>query len=478
MNSALATIFRWTAPLMPAQGQLLTKWVFEAVPDAWRLGGVTTLSLNGALTPASAFGLASIMRQNKSVTSLECWYNSISAVGGQLVADALESNEGSRVGVMGGNTSVQLRGRDPAANGGTHLARMDGGELRVLVYMLRHNPQPVTSVDLCNMDLGGIGSFASVVPSSNAHVGSGHFHDPYDAGGLRALSRFLSSGPRLCHVHTLVLRQCRIAGLDVTTDATSVGIFNPAGILALSEGMRHCPSLTSVDLCANHIMEQGAATLRPLAAPGTRLVELQLWGNKVPLDCLRGLMRTAGVFSCFRNMTRLCLSGRCMDEVDGDVLVGMLLDAHCEVEELDLSDNPALGVQTVIAVCSRLLPRGRLTSLEMRRVAPPSHGPTLAAHVVAALRDNTSLTRLDVSDCAIGGAALVSIGQALTCNTTLVHLLARNAGAPHGFDVSKMPSHNLWKSPTAAASFSPALQRFDARPLFDMIRSSTEHDDN
>lgn len=252
------------------------------------------------------------------------------------------------------------------------------------------------SVSLMNHDLCGVG-FQGRYEKDGQGFRSGH----YDVGGMHALATYLKTTATLT---SLTLSRCRVAGLDVSLAGSSLGLYNPAGVIVLCDALIECRSLTFLDLTANNILEQGGDQLEKVVfarSPGVAkgsggvLGTIHPWGNKLPLQQLTRLMQATPAFGTFGGIEHLDLSGRCLSSTDADALFSLLLDGVNNIRSLDISDNITLGISAVKALCTRLLPAGKLHTLKMCNVVPPGDGPATKELLVASKK--RGLQRLDAS---------------------------------------------------------------------------------
>eukprot|EP00768_Dysnectes_brevis_P003363 gnl/Dysnectes_brevis/2410_a2860_810.p1 GENE.gnl/Dysnectes_brevis/2410_a2860_810~~gnl/Dysnectes_brevis/2410_a2860_810.p1 ORF type:complete len:816 (+),score=200.46 gnl/Dysnectes_brevis/2410_a2860_810:25-2472(+) len=356
-------------------------------------------AFGNSLSDQSAPYLASILSKSPSLQRLKLGDNQFTAVGVRQIASAIARSEvplaqlhlgGNQIGPDGAEALECLRGVSKITSLGLRSNGIGPEGITHIAKLVSHPASGLVDIQLRRNALGdtGLASFAaSIAKNSTLRV-----VELQDNGigpdGVAALAKGLR-GNSNCHA--------------VSLNGNQVG---DEGCEHVCRMLEHSPGITTLGLAQNGIGPAGASTLSAflVSASGLRTQEdaergkagsgstLSLAGLDLGHNAVgdQGAAALAGVFSSLFSLTSVDLSTNSI-AVGGAVKLGAALaDPRCHVRHLDLSGN------------------------ELRNAG--------VAALSDALRVNTTLGRLFLTENRVSDAGGLALAQALQSNQALRHL--------------------------------------------------------
>ena len=190
--------------------------------------------------------------------------------------------------------------------------------------------------------------------------------------------------------------------------------------------------------------DEGGVSMATILETSPRLTSLHLWGNELE-DASAVAM--ANALASNRAMTWLSLRRNAIGD-DGARALGDALKINVALLTLDLAGN-RIAESGVRSLCEALREQERLTELD---IAGNSFSGTAdgeaSSSLVSLLRDNTTLTSLNLAENAIKPSACLQIAAALEANTSIgaVYLSAASLGAEGMEMLTSDSASHFWES--------------------------------
>jgi Ran GTPase-activating protein (RanGAP) involved in mRNA processing and transport len=370
---------------------------------------VTDLRLaHGAFRNAGVAPLARLLRDNRSITSLELRFNGLTEI--QPIAAALERNRSlTFLGLDGnllGDAGALALARSLVANGSLRTLHMRcagvrASGLRALARAMESNTT-LTQLALRNEDTS--------------------FEDEYGSGDDE--ETVVLEPSLLQRIHTALARNRllpilpRLRCSDAALDTLEFGVppLGNAGCIALGAALAGNTSLTRLTMRHSGIGDEGAAALAR-ALPDSRLLRLTLSDNMLEDEAVVAL--TAGLARC-SGLLELNLMSEGISAA-GARSVASLLAASSTLRGLSVFGNSAIGDVGASALAAAMA-----TSTSLKGLAVGACGITCAGAnaLAAALAHSNSLTNLRISNNPIRGDGALALAAPLATHGTLTLLYA------------------------------------------------------
>ena len=239
---------------------------------------------------------------------------------------------------------------------------------------------------------------------------------------------FISEGLKYCtNLQTIDLRSNSIGsdgavalaeGLKCCTNLQNLDLssnsIGSGGAVALAVRLKCCANLQRLDLSCNRIYSDGAVALAEGLKCCTNLQTLDLSSNSIGSD---GAVALAVELKCCANLQRLDLSYNRIYS-DGAVALAKGLKCCINLQELDLSSN-SIGSDGAVALAEGLKCCTNLQTLDLRSNRIGSDG---AVALAEGLKSCTNLEKLNLSSNSIGSDGAVALAVGLKCCANLQRL--------------------------------------------------------
>ena len=253
------------------------------------------------------------------------------------------------------------------------------------------------------------------------------------AAGAAVLTECLKS---CTYLQTLDLRSKNIGsvgasalakGLKSCTNLQRLHLYNnnigSDGASVLAEGLKSCTNLQTLDLRSNKIGSRGATALAKILKSCTNLQTLDLSSNNIGSDCATALAE--GLKSC-TNLQTLDLRSNKIGS-HGATALAKILKSCTNLQTLDLSSNN-IGSDCATALAEGLKSCTNLQTLDLRSNDIGSDGATVLAE---GLKSCTNLQTLDLRSNEIGSYGATALAENLkSCNNLqTLDLSSNNIGS-------------------------------------------------